>query len=108
MSKLLTDILPKISQWESIKYTSDFNCPHCNKSGFFDVYREKKERPNIVGWCESNIGYMGVFECPICFEKYRFHSTIGVFDADIDEFNRYLYYKVRECKNWEEIKQIII
>ena len=47
---------------------------------------------------------MGIFECPICFEKYRFHCTIGTWVADIDEFDSYLYYKARECKNWEEIK----
>ena len=104
MGKRLTDILPKISQWESIPYAGDFNCPHCDKSGFYDFYGETREKPNVVGWCETPIGYMGVFECPICFEKYRFHCTIGTWVADIDEFNSYLYYKAMECKNWEEIK----
>ena len=71
---------------------------------FFDLYDKVIERPNIVGWCETSIGYMGIFECPHCFNKYRFHCTIGTYNADIDEFDIYLYYKARECKNWSEIK----
>lgn len=106
MDKRLTDILPKISQWESIPYAGDFNCPHCDKSGFYDLYGiEEREKPILVGWCETNIGYMGIFECPICFEKYRFHCTIGTWIADVEEFDTYLYYKARECQNWNEIKQ---
>ena len=102
MGKKLTDILPKISQWENIPYVGDFSCPHCDKSGFYNFYGETRETPNVVGWCETPIGYMGVFECPICFEKYRFHCTIGQ-TTDIDKFDSYLYYKAKECKNWEEI-----
>ena len=45
---------------------------------------------------------MGIFECPICFEKYRFHCTIGQ-TTDIDKFDLYLYYKAKQCKNWDEI-----
>lgn len=105
MSKRLIDILPKISQWESIEYAGDLNCPHCDKSGFCDLYGEERVKPNIVGWCETHIGYMGIFECPVCFEKYRFHCTIGTWIADVDEFDIYLYYKARECQNWNEINQ---
>ena len=101
---LLTELLPKIPQYESIPYAGDFNCPHCDKSGFYEFYGETRVRPNIIGWCETNIGYMGVFECPVCFKKYRFHCTIGTYIADIKEFDLYLYYKARECGNWEEIK----
>lgn len=100
---LLTELLPKIPQYESIPYAGDFNCPHCDKSGFYEFYGETRVRPNIIGWCETNIGYMGVFECPVCFKKYRFHCTIGTYIADIKEFDLYLYYKARECGNWEEI-----
>lgn len=107
MGKKLVDVLPKISQWESIEYAGDFNCHHCDKSGFYDLYGEERMKPNIVGWCETHIGYMGIFECPVCFEKYRFHCTIGTWIADIDEFDTYLYYKARECQNWIEIKQLL-
>ena len=101
---LLTEVLPKIPQYESIPYARDFICPHCDKSGFFDGYGEPRIKPNVIGWCDTNIGYMIVFECPCCFKKYRFHCTIGTYIADINEFDMYLYYKAKECGNWEEIK----
>lgn len=104
MDKRLIEVLPKVTQYKSILYTKSFNCPHCDKSGFFDSYGKEKERPILIGWCETDIGYMGVFECPCCFEKYRFHCTIGTLNADIDEFDMYLYYKARQCKNWEDVK----
>ena len=74
MRKKLTDIIPKIPQYDGIEYAGDFNCPHCDKSGFYEFYGEERQRPNIVGWCETNIGYMGIFECPHCFTKYRYHN----------------------------------
>ena len=104
LNKRLVDVLPKYPQWEHIIYAGDFTCPHCDKSGFVDLYGKVVESPNIVGWCETSIGYMGIFECTHCFNKYRFHCTIGTYNADIDEFDIYLYYKARECKNWSEIK----
>ena len=42
MSKRLIDILPKVSQWEGIEYAGDFNCPHCDKSGFL-TYMARNE-----------------------------------------------------------------
>ena len=80
MGKRLTDILPKISQWEGIEYAGDFNCPYCDKSGFYDLYGEERMKPNMVGWCETHIGYMGVFECPVCFENIDFtvQSELGL------------------------------
>ena len=47
---------------------------------------------------------MGVFECT-CGQRYRFHCTVGTWIADDDEFDHYLYYKAKECANWEEIKE---
>lgn len=110
MSKRLVDILPKIPQYEDIPYASDFNCPNCDKSGFFDYkgfYSSEpvRKKPIVVGWCETNIGYMGVFECPECGQKFRFHCTIGTWVADIEEFDMYLYYKAHKCTNWDELKK---
>lgn len=34
--------------------------------------------------------------------------TIGTWTADIEEFDTYLYYKAKECKNWEDIKTKLI
>ena len=72
------------------------------KVAFTTFMGKQGKPPNVVGWCETPIGYMGIFECPICFEKYRFHCTIGQ-TTDIDKFDLYLYYKAKQCKNWEEI-----
>lgn len=111
MSKRLVDILPKIPQYEDIPYTADFNCPNCDKSGFFDYkgfYSSSEppcKKPRVVGWCETNIGYMGVFECPECGQKFRFHCTIGTWIADIEEFDYYLYIYARNCVNWDELKK---
>lgn len=106
MAKLV-DILPKIPQYEDIPYAGDLNCPYCEKSGFYDYNWSRGEviRPKVIGWCETNIGYMAVFECPCCGNKYRFHTTIGSWIAPIDEFDMYLYYKAKQCSNWKELKE---
>ena len=105
MSRLI-DILPKFPQYEDIPYAGDFECPECGKSGFFDYnWGTKHIKPLLVGWCETNIGKMGVFECPECHQKFRFHCTIGTWIADIDEFDYYLYTYAERSANWEEIKK---
>jgi len=51
---------------------------------------------------------MGIFECPLCGQKFRFHCTIGTWIADIDEFDYYLYFYAEKCANFEEIdKQLV-
>ena len=110
MSQRLIDILPKIPQYEDIHYAADFNCPECDKSGFFEhkgFYSSEKtlEKPKLIGWTETNIGKMGVFECPVCGNRFRFHSTIGTWIADEDEFDFHLYRFAKECSNWEELKK---
>lgn len=105
---LLTEVLPKIPQYESIPYTRDFVCPHCDKSGFFDGYGEPRIKPNVIGWCDTNIGYMIVFECPCCFKKYRFHGTVGTWNADIDEFEYYFRFHASQCANWKEVELKLI
>ena len=98
----VVDILDKYPQYEDIPYARDFICPNCEKSGFYPVGTLHK--PNLIGWCETNIGYMGVFECPLCGQKFRLHCTIGTWTADIDEFDHYLYYYAEKCANFDEIK----
>lgn len=105
--KRLIDVIPKIPQYEDFPYTPDFECPACGKSGFLDYNwsSEKHVKPLLVGWTETNIGKMGVFKCPVCGQKFRFHCTIGTWIADEEEFDMYLYYKARSCSNWEDIKK---
>lgn len=103
----VVDILPKFPQYEDFPYAGDLECPECGKSGFFDYdwAKTKHSKPNLIGWCETNIGYMAVFECPECGQKFRFHCTIGTWTADIDEFDYYLYTYAKRSANFEEIKK---
>ena len=88
MSKRVVDIIPKFPQYEDFPYAGDFECPECGKSGFFEYdWNDTHVKPLLVGWCETNIGKMAVFECPECHQKFRFHCTIGTWIADIDEFD---------------------
>lgn len=77
---LMKEMLPmKISNWESIVYSEELNCP--NKE--CDNKSCHSEARNIIGWCDTPYGYMMVCECKKCFTKYRFHGTIdGKFDFD--------------------------
>lgn len=70
------DVIQKIPQYEDIPYAGDFECPECRKTGFFDYNcGPKHDKPKLIGWCDTNIGKMAVFEC-ICGQKYRFHCTV--------------------------------
>ena len=88
MDKKFIDILPKIADYETIPYSPSLNCPNCEKSGFFRELgmKEKPHKPNLVGWCDTPQGFMAVFECVDCFEKFRFHYNMGK-KFDIDDFD---------------------
>lgn len=101
----LLDILQKFPQYEQFPYAEGLNCPECDKSGFYNQPWENRSKPKLIGWTETHIGPMAVFECPDCGCKYRFHTTIGRWNADLDEFEDYLYFHAKRCSNWEEIKK---
>ncbi len=80
---LMEKILPmKISNWESIEYSYEINCPNedCDNKSWYDDAR------NIVGWCDTPYGYMIVCECKKCFTKYRFHCIISGDKFDFENF----------------------
>lgn len=58
--------LENFPQYESIRQSKDFvcECGHCDFT---------KDKFNMIGYCETKFGFMCVFECPVCFEKYRHH-----------------------------------
>ena len=107
MEARVIDIIPKIAQWESIEYAPDFVCPECGKSGLQGAVNGNIEKPNLVGWCETNNGYMAVFECPLCGKKYRWHPHVTIFDLDQFDFCLGAHYigKNEWCKvkNGEEL-----
>lgn len=95
------DILPKLDASTSI-VARDFICPECGDSG---VGYPRMDKPRLVGWCDTEWGYMMVAECPKCFTKYRFHGTtdnkkdLGVFEHAIK-----CYILSRYFSNSEELE----
>lgn len=72
----------KVSQYDDILVSKDMSCPECGLSKEFPCHLNEKE-PTPIGWCDTNYGFMAVFECPFCFTKFRFHiSTVGRYDKD--------------------------
>lgn len=86
MAKKATEILRKFPDYRAIPYASDLCCPQGDMKFMVD-------KPNLVGWCETNNGYMMVLECPKCFTRYRYHAT-DHWDDTIDEFNESLIDKL--------------
>lgn len=74
----------KIAQYTNILISKDMACPECNGSSQFDYSIDSRfVEPTPIGWCDTEHGFMAVFECPKCFTKYRFHiSTTGRYDKD--------------------------
>jgi len=92
MAKTIRDILPKIAQWQSIPYSAGLNC-RCGKCDLAYVAWDKDNRyvkADIVGWCETDYGLMAVFECPVCHQKFRCHTSTGN-KWDEDDFEQGLY-----------------
>ena len=73
-----TDILPKIAQYEGIPYVKDYQCPSCGRC----TIGGDGAKPFLIGWCESPNGFMLVFECPVCFTKFRCHCSTEIFDIN--------------------------
>ena len=96
--KKLIDILPKISQWESIKYSPDLDCKN-GCSGFVG----SNTRPNLIGWCDTPNGYQIVFECPVCFSKFRFHGSGSSNKFDITTLEHAMQRYLYSCLNKDEL-----
>lgn len=101
-----TDVLPKIPQWEDIPYAADLQCQECGKGNFenYNMPNYKEHAPIAVGWCETPNGYMGVFECPFCWSKFRFHCG-GHKLGDIDDFNFKFHQWLFMCQNYQELRK---
>ena len=72
--------LKEFAQFEAIPYTKSFKCPYCDGSGdgFYHVPGEgyvPLPKAKLLGWCNTNSGYMMIFECSKCFEKFRYHNV---------------------------------
>lgn len=70
----------KMAQYEDIPVVKDMECPECHKS---DVNGFSQDYAKPIGWCETQSGFMGIFECPHCFTKFRCHiDTTGRYSED--------------------------
>lgn len=99
------EILPKLDASVAID-AKDFVCPECRKSAISGFNGEVK--PKLVGWCDTDWGYMMIVECPLCFEKYRFHGTsLQREKHNLDAFNHaiHLYVLANYFSNTNELKQ---
>jgi len=101
MSVLLDIVLPKIPQYEDIPYSPGLCCTECGKADMSAFKSNNYVKPIVIGWCETNIGYMGVFECPHCHSKFRFHP--GNWVKDIEQFEDDFWGWIELCENYEEI-----
>ena len=94
--------LQEFPQYEGIPYSADFKCANCGKSG--DGYQHvpgdgyvSLPKGKLVGWCEDKYGYQMVFECPVCFEKYRYHNcTTGRSSWDSFKHELFLVWMLQE------------
>lgn len=93
-----TEILPKIPQWEAIPYSADLQC-ECGESGF----ESWQQLPKLIGWCDTPRGYMAVFECPVCFEKFRFHVASDDAKWELDDLERGLHLFAYNSSNKDEL-----
>jgi hypothetical protein len=98
----MLNVLQEFPQYEGIPYVADFKCANCGKSGHGyqhvpgDGYVELPHG-KLVGWCEGKYGYQMVFECPICFEKYRYHNcTTGRSSWDSFKHELFLVWILQE------------
>ena len=95
------DILPKMDA-SVAEYSGSFSCTNCNKSGIDYPYLDK---PKLVGWCDTDWGYMMIVECPHCFAKYRFHgATSNKHDLVSFEHAIRCYIIAEYFSNSEELK----
>ena len=74
--KDILKVLKKYPDYTVIAHATGLCCPE----GDMDFMRDK---PLLVGRCETNIGHMMVMECPKCFTKFRYHAT-GHWDDTLD------------------------
>ena len=103
--KRYTQLLQKMDASQAYE-VKDFICPECRRSGinYFGL-----DKPKLVGWCDTDWGFMMIVECQSCFTKYRFHGTSS-YDkkGDIDAFDHaiHCYVLADYFSNNDELKAL--
>ena len=78
---------------EQVEISFDYDCPHC-----FATASENTALKELIGRCKSQSPYTyAVFECQICFEKYRHH--IGHSESDEGFLREVAHWRKRNDTN---------
>jgi len=73
--------LEQFIQHEEIRYARGLKC-NCGKASYLDSGTYK-----VIGYVDTDYGFMVVCECPRCGEKYRHH--IGMDNVyDLEKFKK--------------------
>ena len=77
--EFLDDIyyLREYTQYHQIHHNKSCECDNCGYANFM-----KHDTFDIIGFCNTTIGYMCIFQCPKCGEVYRHHITPDRYDFD--------------------------
>lgn len=69
--------LREFPSYTAIPHNKSSACDECGYANFL-----RPTTYDIVGFCSTPVGYMGVFECLKCGELYRHHISPDKFDLD--------------------------
>jgi hypothetical protein len=76
--------IKQMAQCQNIPYKNSQRCD-CGHSNFFN-----RRSYDIIGYCDTQNGFMAVFECLKCGEVYKHHLTFGSEKFDLDAFKEQL------------------
>ena len=98
------DLLPKLDPSQAT-IVKDFCCPTCDKTG---IEYGNRDKPTLVGWTDTDWGFMMVVECTHCFTKWCFHGSSGwknQHDLNALEHTIRLYIEAEYFENSKELKE---
>lgn len=77
--------IKEFAQFAQLHHAKDFmcECEFCEYRGI-----RVKSGANLIGYTFTNEGYMGVFQCPKCFDIYRHHIR-SINRNNIEDFKIY-------------------
>lgn len=89
MSDLKIDlkyIIPFVGEYNP----SVFICPECNNNMMGKTYYD------IIGFCDSPVGWVNIIECNKCFHKFYYHTSELEYEAFL------MAIRMKKQKHFEE------
>jgi len=83
-------------------------CHKCLDCGFNALDGDNSTYDFLIGFADSNIGHLMIWECPKCFAKWSFHSRIHEDGDELNSFTRFMerieagkqkHFNSATCKN---------